>query len=85
MSEPCGENVDAGVSTLGYRALSAIGIASAELLSLCGRLEEARAALDEGLVAAREHAEAEWIAWTLSAYPLLACSAGGARGDRAGG
>jgi tetratricopeptide (TPR) repeat protein len=60
------------VSVLGFSPLSALGFVSAELLALRGRVEEARAALDEGLATARERAEAEWIAWTLSIYPRLA-------------
>jgi hypothetical protein len=35
-------------------------------------LEEARVALDQGLAIARERADAEWIAWTLSVYSRLA-------------
>jgi tetratricopeptide (TPR) repeat protein len=68
----CGGNAGVGVSVLGFSPLSALGFVSAELLALRGRVEEARAALDEGLATARERAEAEWIAWTLSIYPRLA-------------
>jgi adenylate cyclase len=61
-----------GVSVLGFSPLSVMGVARAEFLALCGRLETARAALDEGLAVARDRGEAEWIAWALSVYPRLA-------------
>jgi len=61
-----------GVSVLGFSPLSVMGVARAEFLALCGRLETARAALDEGLAVARNRGEAEWIAWALSVYPRLA-------------
>jgi class 3 adenylate cyclase/tetratricopeptide (TPR) repeat protein len=68
----CGGNADVGVGVLGFSPLSTLGVAFAELLSLDGRVEEARLALDQGLATARERAEAEWIAWTLSSYSRLA-------------
>jgi adenylate cyclase len=68
----CAANTGVGVSVLGFSPLSTIGSALADLLVLCGRVEEARAALDEGLATARDRAEAEFIARTLSVYPRLA-------------
>jgi class 3 adenylate cyclase/tetratricopeptide (TPR) repeat protein len=68
----CGGDPDVGASVLGYSPLLPLGIAHAELLSLCGRLEDACAALEEGLAIARERGDAEWIAWTLSVFPRLA-------------
>ena len=70
----CGGDADVGVRVLGFSSLSALGVVRAQLLSLCGRVEDARAGLDEGLATARARAEAEWIAWNLSIYPRLACT-----------
>jgi len=44
----------------------------AELLALRGQVDEARAALEEGLAVARRRGEAEWIAWSLSGFAGLA-------------
>jgi adenylate cyclase len=68
----CGGDASVGVSVLGFSTLSALGVARAELLCLCGRVTEARAALDDGLATARARGESEWIAWALSVYPRLA-------------
>jgi adenylate cyclase len=68
----CGGNAGVGVSVLGFSVLMAVGVTGAELLSLSGRVEDARAALDEALAVARARGEAEWIAWALSVYPRLA-------------
>ncbi len=68
----CGGDASVGASVLGFSPRSALGVARADLLSLCGRTEEARAALNEGLAIARDRSESEWIAWPLSVYPRLA-------------
>ena len=72
VSALCAGDASVGVSLLGFSPLSMMGVARAELLALCGRLDAARAALEEGLAIARERGEAEWIAWALSVYPRLA-------------
>jgi adenylate cyclase len=68
----CGTNADLGAKALGFSPLSLLGVMRAELLALRGRVDEARAVLEEGLAVARRRGEAEWIAWGLSGFARLA-------------
>ena len=68
----CGGDAGVGATVLGYSPLSVLALGRGELLSLLGRVEQARAALEEGLVTARARVDAEWVTWMLSFFPHLA-------------
>jgi tetratricopeptide (TPR) repeat protein len=68
----CAGDARVGRSALGYSPLSAGLVAEAELLSLRGHVEEARAALDRLINAPPEIAHPEWVIWARSVAPRLA-------------
>ena len=70
----CDGNPGFGAGVHAWSPLTAVAFARAEMLSLLGRLEEARAVVDGLVAGARQRSEVEFVAWGLSILPRIARS-----------
>ncbi len=72
----CEEDIRRGMRTMGYSALLRNLVTRGELLVLGGRLEAGREEIRRALTLAREHQQAELLAWALPAVANTALLAG---------